>query len=50
PSLLSEELATNPFLRYDNADVVSAAMKRTEQSSLNADEVFGAIRQWKDTF
>ena len=50
PSLLSEELATNPFLRYDNADVVSAAMQRTEQSSLNADEVFGAIRQWKDTF
>lgn len=50
PSLLSEELATNPFLRYDTASVIAAAANRLEQSSLSDDQVFAAIRQWKDNF
>lgn len=50
PSVLAEELATNPFLRYDNPSVITAAANHLQQSSLSADEVFGAIRQWKDNF
>ena len=50
PSVLAEELATNPFLRYDNPSVIAAAANRLQQSELSADEVFAAIRQWKDNF
>ena len=50
PCELAEELATNPFLRYDKPSVIAAAANRLQQSSLSADEVFATIRQWKDNF
>lgn len=50
PSTLATELATNPFLRYDADEVIATAMARTNRSTLNSDEVFGAIREWKDNF
>lgn len=50
PSLLAEELATNPFLRYDNPSVIAAATDRLEQAPVTDDQVFAAIRQWKDNF
>ena len=46
PSTLSDELATNPFLRYDQAVIQTAAKTQDRQPS----EVFAAIRQLKDDF
>lgn len=50
PSLLADELATNPFLRYDKTAVIAAASKRLNKKNLISDEVFAAIREWKDNF
>lgn len=50
PSKLALELATNPFLRYDAAAVIAVAESRKNLDNLQADEVFGAIREWKDNF
>lgn len=50
PSTLATELATNPFLRYDADEVIATATTRKNTSTLDADEVFGAIREWKDNF
>lgn len=49
PSTLEDELATNPFLRYDQPAVIQAAGNRSAQSA-DADSVFAAIREWKDHF
>lgn len=50
PSVLEEELQTNPFLRFDKTDVIRAAEAQLGRPCSNADEVFGTIRQWKDNF
>ncbi|MBQ77534.1 MAG: hydroxyacylglutathione hydrolase [Cellvibrionales bacterium] len=50
PSLLADELATNPFLRYDKTAVIAAASQRLNKKNLVGDEVFAAIREWKDNF
>ncbi|TNE82075.1 MAG: hydroxyacylglutathione hydrolase [Gammaproteobacteria bacterium] len=50
PSLLDDELATNPFLRADQEGVRLAAEKHARQTLGNATEVFRVIRQWKDSF
>ncbi len=50
PSLLSEELATNPFLRANMASVRQSALSHAGQEPANAEEVFQIIRQWKDDF
>jgi len=50
PSLLAEELATNPFLRWDAPDVIAAAAKRRGSPPQNAVDVFAAIREWKNGF
>lgn len=52
PSILAEELATNPFLRCDVDTVVEAAARHSQQAhqAQHADAVFGTIRQWKDHF
>lgn len=50
PSILQEELETNPFLRCETGDVRSAAR---DQGCSNVDdpvEVFASIRGWKDGF
>ncbi len=49
PSTLADELATNPFLRYDQPVVMDAATSRLGRPG-SPDEVFGTIRQWKDNF
>ena len=46
PSLLSEELATNPFLRASDARI-RAQLKMTDASD---SEVFAEIRSRKDNF
>lgn len=50
PSLLADELATNPFLRCSNAEVVAAAQNHAGSSSADPATVFGILRAWKDNF
>lgn len=48
PSLMSDERATNPFLRATEPAVIEAATARGAAS--DPVSVFGAIRAWKDNF
>jgi hydroxyacylglutathione hydrolase len=51
PSLLADELATNPFLRCSEAEVVVAARQFSGDPALaEPAAVFGALRRWKDGF
>jgi hydroxyacylglutathione hydrolase len=50
PSTLAMERATNPFLRCDQAAVRAAAERRHGGPLLCANNVFAAIRSWKDQF
>jgi len=50
PSTLAEELATNPFLRWDAPAVIAAARGRRGSPPRDAVEVFAAIREWKNGF
>lgn len=51
PSSLDEELATNPFLRWDAPEVIAAARKFSGQDTLKDPvDVFTAIRAWKNVF
>ena len=50
PSTLADELATNPFLRWDAPEVIESA-RRHAHRPLNAPvEVFAEIRAWKNGF
>ena len=49
PTTIGQELCCNPFLRYDQPEVVQAARRRTGRADLRPHEVFGEIRRWKDT-
>jgi len=48
PSLLRTELATNPFMRVQERQVIDAAEKYAGRSLASSVEVFTAIRRWKD--
>ncbi|NNL57656.1 MAG: hydroxyacylglutathione hydrolase [Pseudomonadales bacterium] len=52
PSLMADERATNPFLRYDSAAVIASAQQRQRAGDghIDSDSVFAIIRQWKDSF
>ena len=50
PSTLSDELATNPFLRCDQEAVVEAAASRAGRHPSSAVEVFAILRTWKDSW
>ncbi len=50
PAKLSEELATNPFLRCTEPSVIESAQQYAGHSLTNECEVFATIRQWKDGF
>ncbi len=50
PSLLADELETNPFLRWGVKPVVDAASNRAQRSLSTPHEVFAALRSWKDNF
>lgn len=49
PSTIGLELATNPFLRCDHPDVISAA-RQHQPDAHSAAEVFSALRNWKNHF
>jgi hydroxyacylglutathione hydrolase len=48
PSRLSDELATNPFLRTQVPEVRAAAERYAGRPLQSAAEVFTALRRWKD--
>ena len=49
PSLLSIEKQCNPFLRFDQPEVIAVAQQRLGGKALEPYQVFGEIRRWKDT-
>ena len=49
PSTLTEELATNPFLRWSVPGVIAAATTRLGHRPANDAETFSAIRVWRDS-
>jgi hydroxyacylglutathione hydrolase len=50
PSQLADELATNPFLRCGEPEVVAAVQRHAPGSGSDPASVFGVLRRWKDTF
>jgi hydroxyacylglutathione hydrolase len=50
PSTLELELDTNPFLRCDHSDVVSAASQHAGGQLQPGVETFAEIRRWKDGY
>lgn len=49
PSTIGLELATNPFLRCNQPDVIAAARQHQPQAT-SAPEIFSALRNWKNHF
>ncbi len=49
PSFLAQEIATNPFLRFDDPEVVSMVEERLGQEVRNDCAVFTELRRWKDS-
>ena len=50
PSTLAQEKATNPFLRFHDADMTAFAARYLKRPDPSPSEVFGAIRAAKDTW
>ena len=50
PATLATELATNPFLRSDQATVITAIQQHYNTDTNAEDELFGLLREWKDNF
>lgn len=50
PSLLADELATNPFLRWDAPGLIRNLAGLDRLDGQGGDAVFSGLRQWKDTF
>ena len=48
PSVLGEEMLTNPFMRTDEASVIEAAERWAGHPLQSRREVFRALRTWKD--
>jgi hydroxyacylglutathione hydrolase len=50
PSRMALETRINPFLRCDTPEMRAAASAHAGRTLERADEVFGALRAWKDQF
>lgn len=50
PSTIEQELATNPFLRSNQPEVIQAASNRDSSSNASPVDVLRVIRAWKDNF
>jgi len=48
PCSLAEELATNPFLRINEAAVIAAVAARSGRAPADALACFSVLRQWRD--
>ena len=49
PSQLAQECQTNPFLRFNEPNVIEAAERYAGHALTTEAEVFGTVRYWKDT-
>jgi hydroxyacylglutathione hydrolase len=50
PSTIGEELATNPFLRCREAEVIASAERHAGRALAGEVDVFAEIREWKNSF
>jgi hydroxyacylglutathione hydrolase len=50
PATMAEEIETNPFLRWDSAELRDNLRKRFPDLQLNPVSVFATVRQLKDQF
>lgn len=50
PSVLHEELATNPFLRCSEAEIAQSVSQQADSTVTSEIDVFRALRKWKDHF
>ena len=50
PTLLADELDTNPFLRTSLSSIAAAASRHTGHPVSGPVEVFAALREWKNQF
>ncbi len=50
PTTIGEELATNPFLRWDSPEVAASAAAHAGRALAGPVEVFAAVREWKNAF
>ncbi|MBU1235282.1 MAG: hydroxyacylglutathione hydrolase [Gammaproteobacteria bacterium] len=50
PFTIADELATNPFLRCQEAEVIASVARRLGRAPANELEVFSALRAWRDNF
>jgi len=50
PTTVAKERATNPFVRWDQPDIVRAVCHHTGEVLAKPPEVFAALRQWKNEF
>jgi hydroxyacylglutathione hydrolase len=50
PSTIAEELATNPFLRCGEPEVIAAAERHAQRPLNDPLEVFAELRTWKNSF
>ena len=50
PSTLALELATNPFLRVNEATIRAQCAERAEKPLASPSAVFAVLRSWKDNF
>lgn len=50
PSLIGEELESNPFLRWSAPSLQAAATRHRGQHTTDPVEVFAALREWRNQF
>ena len=50
PSTIDLERRTNPFLRWDEPEVKAAAERAAHATLSRPQEIFGALREWKNRF
>lgn len=50
PSTIGQECEVNPFLRWDSPTVIAAAQRIGGKALIAPDDVFTAIREWKNRF
>jgi hydroxyacylglutathione hydrolase len=50
PMTIGEELATNPFLRWDSPEVIASAERHAGHALAGPVEVFASVREWKNHF
>lgn len=48
PGTIAEERDINPFLRWDDADVIASASRRAGRDLSEAAEIFAILREWKN--